>query len=41
LLDADHHSETWTFMDHGKTTTEVLRLSRARIDTPVKARISN
>ena len=37
LLDADHHSETWTFMDHGKMATEVLRLSRARIATPVKA----
>ncbi len=28
--DADHHSEEWTFLDHGKETQEVFTLARVK-----------
>lgn len=29
MLDADHHTEEWTFVDHGKEMKEVFSLQRA------------
>ncbi len=32
MIDSNHHTETWVYLDHGKKTTEVYDLHRA---TPV------
>ena len=29
VLDSDHHTETWVYLDHGRKTTEVYDLRRA------------
>jgi hypothetical protein len=31
IINANHHTETWTFVDHGKETTEVYDLHRSGI----------
>jgi hypothetical protein len=33
LLDANHHTETWIYLDHGKNTTEVYDLHRRPVAT--------
>jgi hypothetical protein len=30
MLDADHHTEEWTFLDHGKELKELFTLQRAK-----------
>jgi hypothetical protein len=31
MPDSDHHSEEWTFLDHGKVTKEVFTLERVKL----------